>query len=279
MAPKKRGEPNVLRPPPWCRGRRHFRPHPQGPAFTKEARRAQRQRSLRSLTTAGSVSPIFLPWIVTPDSCDSMSMRVALTVDAEHPDHPTSEPLQNAERTLSLLQSRGVVATFFVQSSWAMAFTSLFHRIVGDGHLIGCHSHWHCPYTSMTSEGIRGDLTDARRILNELGHDPGDWFRLPGGHGYDVPEILDVVGECGFQHVGWTKICGDWERGMTADRVVADILSDVDRRRADGLSVIVVHSWPDPTPYALERVLDGLAGTVEYVRLDQLSFDEIPRNG
>jgi len=188
-----------------------------------------------------------------------MIMRVALTIDAEHPDNPTVDPIGNAERILDLLRAGQVRATFFVQSSWAGAYPQLVGRMVEDGHLVGSHSHWHCIYTSMSHDGIVDDLDRSRAGLAAVGVSPGDLFRLPGGQGSTDPEILAALSVGGFTHVGWTMICGDWSPNWSVPQVVDAIMADGERHEFDGLSVPVVHSWSDVTPPALEQVVSRLA--------------------
>ena len=89
-------------------------------------------------------------------------MRSRLTVDTEHPDRPTSDPIGNVLRTLDVLRNRRVAATFFVQGTWAAAYPDVVLRIAADGHLIGSHSHWHCPYTNLDRQGMDLDLRSSR---------------------------------------------------------------------------------------------------------------------
>jgi peptidoglycan/xylan/chitin deacetylase (PgdA/CDA1 family) len=202
-------------------------------------------------------------------------MHFALTIDAEHPDRPARTPLGNAGRILALLAERRVPATFFVQGTWARAFPDLAARIAADRHLVGSHSHSHCIYPKMTREGMLEDMKESREDLAGVGIDPGVWFRLPGGHGEDDQEILKILQEGRFRHVGWTVICGDWN-GWSPGRIADAIIAEVERGRAKGVSIPVVHSWPDSTPSALERVLDEIASDVDFVRLDALTDGDVP---
>jgi hypothetical protein len=127
----------------------------------------------------------------------------------------------------------------------------------------------------MTRDGMLDDMKRSREDLSELGMDPGVWFRLPGGGGDDDETILKVVEEGGFRHVGWSMICGDWE-GWTEERIAEAILHDVERRQDEGVSVPVVHSWPDSTPGGLVLVIDALDGKVSFLRLDALVEIDVP---
>jgi len=203
-------------------------------------------------------------------------MRLALTIDAEHPDCPTCQPLENAKQILDCLDHRNVRATFFVQGTWAQAYPGLVDRMVKQGHLVGSHSYSHCLFSRMRPEGMIKDLQDSRKALAEVGVDPGRWFRLPGGRGND--EVVSTVLSTGFEHVGWTVMPGDFDSNRTATDVVSKVISDVDRLRPGGVSVAVMHSWPDSAPVALGMLIPALIGKVDFVRLDDLSHGEIPRN-
>jgi len=193
---------------------------------------------------------------------------VALTVDAEHPDHPTTDPSGNAGRLLDVLSAGKSRATFFVQSSWAGAFPDLTKRIVDEGHLLGSHSHWHCIFTSLSDAGIADDLARSRSILGAYS-DTGNCFRLPGGAGFDDSRVLTAVAAAGYQHVPWSCGGNDWEPGRTAEEVATPIIDSI-RAANPGLSIPLLHSWPDPSARALEIVLDELKGEANFVRLDQL---------
>ena len=207
-----------------------------------------------------------------------VAVRVALTFDAEHPDRPTADAVGNAVQILEVLAEHGVLATFFVQSGWASAYPEVVRGIAAAGHLVGSHSHRHCPYTSTHRQGIFHDLQTSRRTFAELGIDVAGWFRLPGGRGSADPSVLDAVRACSFSHVGWTASCGDWRPGRSVASVVGTIVRDVDRLRPNGVSVPVLHSWPDPTPAALRQLFEVLGDSVQYVRLDQLDPGDVPRN-
>jgi peptidoglycan-N-acetylmuramic acid deacetylase len=202
-------------------------------------------------------------------------MPVAVTVDAEHPDRPTTDPLGNAGRLLDLLRDRGVPAAFFVQGKWASAYPHAVERVVDEGHLLGCHSHWHCAFPNLTDEGIADDLARSRKQLDSFA--PTDhWFRLPGGLGIRDPRVHAAVGASGYEHVHWTCGGNDWDPNITIGALSGSILAEL-RASEIGASVLLFHSWPDPTVAALEAVLDELQSSVQFVRLDELDPADVPR--
>jgi peptidoglycan-N-acetylmuramic acid deacetylase len=202
-------------------------------------------------------------------------MRVAITIDAEHHDRPTTNPPGNARMLLDLLRDRGVPAAFFVQGRWALAYPHAVQRVVEEGHLLGCHSHWHCAFPNLTDEGIADDLARSRKQLESFA--PTDrWFRLPGGVGIRDPRVHAAVGASGYEHVHWTCAGDDWNPNLTAEALVAPVLAQA-RSSEAGACVPLFHSWPDATTAVLEAVLDELQSSVQFVRLDELDPADVPR--
>ncbi|HVQ88781.1 MAG TPA: polysaccharide deacetylase family protein, partial [Actinomycetes bacterium] len=123
--------------------------------------------------------------------------RVALTVDMEHPSR-SAHDVGCPERILDALGSARVRATFFVQGRWARAEPATALRVVRDGHLLGCHSHFHAPLVDLTDAGIRRDVEAATHALVEVtGTESRPWFRCPFGAGHDDKRVLDVLQDCG----------------------------------------------------------------------------------
>ena len=89
--------------------------------------------------------------------------RVAVTIDAEHPDRPTEPGVTS--RILDALATAGVPATFFVQGRWAEAEPAVARRIAADGHLVGNHSHHHARLTLLTGAGIARDARAAEAAI------------------------------------------------------------------------------------------------------------------
>jgi peptidoglycan-N-acetylglucosamine deacetylase len=199
-----------------------------------------------------------------------MTLRVALTFDAEHPDRPARTGTANA--LLETLARRRVRATFFVQGRWAEAYPETAHAIAMGGHLIGHHSHYHARMPLLTDAGIATDLRDgAVEIETATGANPAPWFRCPFGAGADDPRVLAAIESAGYRHVGWDIAADDWDPGHSAGFISDTILRGVEAR-ADG-AVVLLHTWPTATLGALDPILDGLAAAgVEPCRIDELAL-------
>lgn len=194
--------------------------------------------------------------------------RVALTVDAEHRDHPGDETTPG--ELVALLARERVRATFFVQGAWAQANPRLARRIAGDGHLVGSHSHWHAPMVLLTDEGIERDLRRAADAIGEAaGIDPRPWFRCPYGDGGDDTRVNAALERLGYRHHGWDVDPRDWHPQATPRGVASAVLDGV-AQHGDG-AVVLLHSWPSATVRALPDVIAGLRGQgADLVRLDEV---------
>lgn len=194
---------------------------------------------------------------------------MALTFDAEHPDRPNAPP-DAAERILDALRERGVRATFFVQSRWAMANPELARRIADDGHLVGNHSTYHARLTLLSDAGLRADVAGAGETIATItGAEPRPWFRCPFGDGHDDPRVLEALRVAGYRNVHWHVEAQDWEPWRTPEEIAADSVHGA-VAHGDG-AVVLLHAWPGRTADAVPRVLAALSEPgVSFVTVDEL---------
>jgi peptidoglycan/xylan/chitin deacetylase (PgdA/CDA1 family) len=197
--------------------------------------------------------------------------RVAITIDAEHPDRPTDPAA--AQRLLDALASDAIPATVFVQGRWAEAEPILTRRLVDDGHLVGNHSHHHARFTILTRAGIERDVRAAEAAIRDAaGIDPRPWFRCPFGAGAQTARVVDTLAMLGYIDIGWDVDPRDWAGARSATierRIVRGAVE-----RGDG-AVVLLHSWPAATALALPAAARQLRDLgAEFVRIDAL--DTVP---
>jgi peptidoglycan/xylan/chitin deacetylase (PgdA/CDA1 family) len=199
-------------------------------------------------------------------------IRVALTVDAEHPDRPTEGGV--TERLLDALELASVRASFFIQGRWAEAYPATARSIATGGHLVGNHSHYHARMPLLTDAGLTEDIVESGRIIVETtGVDPRPWFRCPFGAGARDPRVLAAIAEAGYRHAGWHVAVEDWEPGRDATSIERDLVDGVATRADD--TVILLHGWPSGTLAALPGTIARLRDMgAAFVRIDEL--DEVP---
>ena len=196
-------------------------------------------------------------------------LRVALTLDAEHPDRAWCPP-GNVERILDTLADRDARATFFVQGRWAESQPAAARRIADEGHLVGHHSHYHARMPLLTEAGLESDLcTGLGAVMEATGRDPRPWFRCPFGAGFDDARVLGALGRLGYRNVHWHVALDDWEPWRTGDAIAADAVTGV-RRHGDG-AVILMHTWPGGTGEGIGAAIDGLRALgASFVTVDEL---------
>ena len=197
-----------------------------------------------------------------------MTVRIALTFDAEHPDRRHRPG--GTERVLETLATTGTTASFFVQGRWAEAFPTLARSIADGGHLIGNHSHYHVRMPLLSAKGIATDVRAAERaIVQATGQDPRPWFRCPFGAGANDPGVLDALARLGYRDTGWDVDGLDW-RSAASGRAVARTAADAALAHGDG-AVILLHPWTTATGRALPALIEDVrARGGEFVRLDAL---------
>ena len=200
-------------------------------------------------------------------------LRVALTLDAEHPDRAWCPP-GNAELILDTLRDREVAATFFVQGRWAEAYPETARRIADEGHLVGHHSYYHARMPLLLGGGFADDIADgAAAIEAATGRDPRPWFRCPFGTGADDPRVLAELERHGYRDVRWHVALDDWEPWRTGEAIAHDGIEGV-RDHGDG-AMVLLHTWPGGTGEGLSALIDGLTALgATFVTVQDL--DELP---
>jgi polysaccharide deacetylase family protein (PEP-CTERM system associated) len=144
-----------------------------------------------------------------------MTVRNALTIDVEdyfqvsgfERDVPRnnwgsypSRVVQNTGRILSLLDSCGIKATFFVLGWVAEHYPHLVREIDEAGHEVGSHSYWHRLVYSLSPTDFRDDLCRSRDLLQEIICKPVTSYRAPS---FSITSkslwALDILAEEGFK--------------------------------------------------------------------------------
>jgi peptidoglycan/xylan/chitin deacetylase (PgdA/CDA1 family) len=124
-----------------------------------------------------------------------------VTIDVE--DHgPIDRPprfRQALEPLLGLLQSRGLVATFFVVGALAPSWKDDLRQLAADGHVIGLHGYTHRFLRDLGPEEFRRELRRGCETLAAITGERPWGFRAPYfSLTRDTPWAPDILGEEGF---------------------------------------------------------------------------------
>jgi peptidoglycan/xylan/chitin deacetylase (PgdA/CDA1 family) len=191
-------------------------------------------------------------------------VQLSLTVDVEARDHPCRDG--NFRSIVDALVAAGAPATLFVQGGWVegRATDDELAALAADGMEIGVHGHTHRRFSQLTAGEIADEMVRAEAALTGRGIAPvRPLFRLPYLDGNTDPTIRAAVRAQGWEHVDCHAIGYDWldELREDANAVARHARNGIEERRGQGEvnAIVLLHSWPDPTPDAVRRLLDEAA--------------------
>jgi polysaccharide deacetylase family protein (PEP-CTERM system associated) len=106
---------------------------------------------------------------------------------------------KNTERLLSILDGKGIKATFFVLGWVAERYPGLIRTIVEHGHELASHGYMHDRINHLTPEKFRADIKDSKHMLEDIAGHVILGYRAPS---YSIGEstkwALDIIEEEGF---------------------------------------------------------------------------------
>ena len=172
-------------------------------------------------------------------------------------------PSARTPEILSILESYGVKATFFVTGKESEQGQQWMRDIVSAGHAIGVHSYTHDYQTIYRS--VEDFLEDFDRLYRQITQVTGtapQIFRFPGGsiNGYNGATYQDIASEMvrrGFVYFDWNVAVGDAvKRPPSASVLARNALSKADSLRR---AVILMHDNPNmvSTVEALPQIIEG----------------------
>ncbi len=199
------------------------------------------------------------------------SADLALTFD----DGPDGEGRTDA--VLDILKSKGVQATFFINTNNAIdvnsssAARNTLSRIIAEGHELVNHTVHHYDFNS-TSTNVESELAGVETVLRAVTPTAlaKRMVRAPYGNPYFGPQArLDYVAPIVAQHgvhIGWDIDSLDWTCS-TSTCVRDNVLGEVD---AGKHGVVLMHSPNQLTGLALPGLIDALrARGKQFVPVEQ----------
>jgi peptidoglycan/xylan/chitin deacetylase (PgdA/CDA1 family) len=195
------------------------------------------------------------------EHCYSPTREVWLTFD------DGGSPKQ-VNHNLDVLERERVRAIFFPIGSWSAHNHRLLRRMVGDGHLVGNHTHDH---VDLARTGSAEGLWEIRH-----GEPPGvasaHLLRPPFGAGAYTARVQRMAAQSGDRLCTWTVDTRDWTGSSAATiiRRVSDGDAVTPRVKAGG--VVIMHMNGDHTGQALP-------GVIRAVRQRRLALHRLPGAG
>lgn len=158
-------------------------------------------------------------------------VQMALTFD-DGPNDPYTL------RLLEVLARYQAKATFFLIGRYARHHPEILREIHAAGHSIGNHTFSHPNLIFSPAAGLRQELEDCRKALEDAIGKPASLFRPPfGGR---RPNVLRVARQMGLTTVMWSVTGYDWN-ATSADAILNKVRSQIGSRRRPQSEIILLH--------------------------------------
>ena len=156
--------------------------------------------------------------------------QVALTFD-DGPNDP------HTLHVLDLLEKFRAKATFFLIGKYVRQRPDIVRLIHSAGHTLGNHTFNHPNLIFASPAGVRRELEDCRKALEDAVGEHQLWFRPPfGGR---LPHVLRTCRALGMRPVMWSVTGYDWN-AKSAEAIVGNVVRQVEGRTGRG-EVILLH--------------------------------------
>ncbi|NLA27074.1 MAG: polysaccharide deacetylase family protein [Firmicutes bacterium] len=179
-----------------------------------------------------------------------------LTID-DGPEKYTAQILQT-------LAEYDVPATFFVMGKNNSGDENMYDRILEQGHTLGNHTMTHnLKKIYLSKDAFMTDLLRLEDLLEQKAGVRPDIIRFPGGSSNTVAapgvmkEIIAELAARGYDYFDWNISTGDCNTSLTAAQLVANVVSQADRRPGQDL-VVLMHDFNHATAEALPRIIENL---------------------
>jgi peptidoglycan/xylan/chitin deacetylase (PgdA/CDA1 family) len=206
------------------------------------AKLAPAARPLRWRSRLARLAMRALPRSVLVREGDIRGRRIALTFD--------DGPHEMTDAYLDVLARFDARATFFVVGAASAARRDALTRIADRGHELAGHGFTHKPFTGMSNQVLRDELSRTAALLPPA-RTPRPLVRPPRGS--TSVRSLMVCATAGYTTVLWSRDSDDC-RTSSADAVAAQLAPDA-LRPGD---ILLLHEGQTWTLEALPRVLDNL---------------------
>jgi peptidoglycan-N-acetylglucosamine deacetylase len=180
-------------------------------------------------------------------TADPNAKYIALTFD----DGPVNG---KTSRLLSILEEKGVKATFFLLGISAETYPNIVKAIDSAGHEIGNHTYDHTVLTgkNVTYEDIEYQIDHTNTILYELTGKTPLSFRPPQGSYNTAVRSVAKSRELAIYHWSYQSCPEDWKNKDP------DVIKKIVLENASRGHIVLLHDMHDHTLEALPDIIDGL---------------------
>ena len=156
---------------------------------------------------------------------------------------------------LDLLESRGIVATFFVLGQNAARRPALIKRMLAEGHEVANHSYSHPNMRRMKPEAQSLEIKRALDVLHSLGAEVR-YFRPP--YGSYTPETVAKAQALDMTLMLWSLDSQDWKRHVSRLEGLRSVSPTVQQAFSGMRGVLLFHDTHKHTVDEMGDILDAL---------------------
>lgn len=174
---------------------------------------------------------------------DTSKKEVYLTFDVGYDNGNLSE-------ILDILDDNNVRATFFITGDFVKRFKDLTIRLAYSNHLIGSHSFYHRPITSLSKDELKKDLDLLQDEYYKLtAKSLSSYFRPPAGV-FDHQSLLNVK-ELGYKSIFWSAAWKDW---ITSQQQSVNSYRSYFDQLHNG-AFVLIHTVSESNKNALDKII------------------------
>ncbi len=169
------------------------------------------------------------------------------------------------DNILDILDSYGILGTFFVVGKTDEHSQEMYRRIVEEGHTLGMHSYSHKYHEIYASvDAFTQDLEKLSDYLYDMTGTTCRYYRFPGGSSntvskVDIQELIDVLAEREIIYFDWNVVSGDaMNVDFSVDELVNNVIYNLEEYHT---AVVLMHDSGDKPltvtalPIIIERIM------------------------
>ncbi len=151
---------------------------------------------------------------------------------------------------LQIMESKGVVSTFFGVEFWVKKYPDYVKKIVEAGHDFGTHSSTHPYMSKLNKDAVMRELISSKLEIEKITKKTVTLFRPPYGDYNDL--VIESAKNLGLYSIQWDVDSLDWK-----DLSKTEIENRVTSKVKNG-SIVLFHNNGKNTSKALPKIIDTL---------------------
>jgi peptidoglycan/xylan/chitin deacetylase (PgdA/CDA1 family) len=167
-------------------------------------------------------------------------------------------------QVLSVLKRDHIRATFFVIGSHAQRRPDILGEEAKAGMEIGSHGFQHLVLRHREAATVAAEIRANEALFAQLGVPQPTLYRLPGGASDRTARA--VLGQMGYQVIGWTIDTRDWRRRYTGLEMANHVVHDV----TPGC-IVIFHDGPNSSA----ATVDAVARLIPALKQQGWRFDTV----